>query len=158
MNNLEGNKKAILLKNKIITLENNSKAEYEYPGAIKSFLKHEKTKFNKQDVIEYFSTPIYRYYINNTITAFVPIITSFIIINAIALIVIYVYSKISKINYKFKEIFNIINYASTLPIIIYFLNMILYSLIRLQISFIDEIYLIITLGYSILAIKTINNE
>ena len=158
LNNLEGNKKAILLKNKIITLENNSKAEYEYPGAIKSFLKHEKTKFNKQDVIEYFSTPIYRYYINNTITAFVPIITSFIIINAIALIVIYVYSKISKINYKFKEIFNIINYASTLPIIIYFLNMILYGLTGLQISFIDEIYLIITLGYSILAIKTINNK
>lgn len=158
LNNLEENKKAILLNNKIITLENNIKSEYEYPGAIKSFLKYEKTKFNKKDIIEYFSTPIYRYYINNTITAFVPLITSFIIINAVVLILIYVYSKISKLDYKFKEIFNIINYSSTLPIIIYFINMFLYSLTRIQIRFIDEIYLIITLVYSILAIKTINNK
>ena len=156
--NIEGNKKAILLKNKIITIEGEERKEYQYQGVINSFLRNERTEFNKQDVINYFNTPFYRYYINNTITVFVPIFISFIIINAIVLTIIYLYSKILKMNYKFKEIFNIINYSSTLPIIIYLLNMILYYLTGMQIGIIDEIYLIITLVYSILAIKKINNK
>lgn len=158
LENLEGEKKAILLKDKIITIEGEERKEYQYQGAINSFLRNERTEFNKQDVINYFSTPFYRYYINNCVTFFVSLFITFIIMGTIVTVIIFLYVKVVKKNLKIKEIYSIVCHASTLPIILYTLYMVLNYMLGLQIKFVDEIYIIITLVYSILAIKSINNK
>lgn len=156
---IEGNKKAILLKDKIITYDNDEKtSEYGYQEVINNFLLYEKTSFNKEDVINYFSTPFYYYYINNFISYVISLIITFLLINLIISVIMFAYCKMSKENINFKEIYSISCHAATLPIIIYLSCMILNYISRVQIKYIDIIYVIITCIYVITVISIIKNN
>lgn len=145
----------------VVNLEKDGNKTYSYPEFFEKYFKTKIESFNKQDILNNVKIEGSRYltyFLEYLIIYAVSYFVVFSIYIFIATIIIFIFAKLLKINYKISEIFANTVYGFTLTIILYMAYMIFTVFTKITIPYAEQAVIVIGTLYSTIAVYREKNK